>query len=75
MIKFSDVRFRKGTQYNPYGRYADKYGNETFWIAETRKNSHYNLYEYICMEHTKAECIKTARKIIKIKNEKEKKNV
>ena len=68
MIKFSDVRFRKGTQYNPYGRYADKYGNETFWVAEIQ-------HEIICIEHTKAECIKNARMIIKIRNEKEKNNV
>ena len=68
MIKFSDVRFRKGTQYNPYGRYADKYGNETFWVAEIK-------HEIICIEHTKAECTKKAREIIKRMNEEEKKNV
>lgn len=74
MIKFNDVRFRKGEQYNPYGRYADKNGNETFWVAEIKmkEKSFYTKYEYICMEHTKAECIKTAREIIKLRNKKEK---
>lgn len=63
MIKFSDVRFRKATQYNPYGRYADKYGNETFWVAEIPCG--WNDWEYLCSEHTKTECMNTARELIK----------
>lgn len=76
MIKFSDVRFRKGEQYNPYGIYANKYGIETFWVAEImlKKGSFFTQYEVICTEHTKAECIKTARKVIKKRNERERKN-
>lgn len=66
ILKFKDVRFRCFDEYDPKSRFADKNGNVKFWIAEILINDE---YDWICYAHTKAECEKEARRLVKEETE------